>query len=71
MCKQVACPVQPYFQIVTRRRPAHMLLEQAFDLTAGKADAALIASMTHYGHYTIRQIKEELAAAGVKVRLDY
>ena len=32
------------------------------------ADAAIIASMTHTGEYTIAQIKEELAAAGVPVR---
>lgn len=37
-------------------------------LTEGKADAALIASMVHYGSYTIRQIKEELYRKGVKVR---
>ncbi len=32
------------------------------------ADAAIIASMTHTGEYTIRQIKDELVAAGVAVR---
>ncbi|MCB2184795.1 MAG: imidazole glycerol phosphate synthase subunit HisF [Deltaproteobacteria bacterium] len=37
-------------------------------LTEARADAALIASMTHYGHYTIRQIKEHLANQGIKVR---
>ena len=36
--------------------------------TRGKADAALIASIVHYGTYTIRQIKEDLQAKGVKVR---
>jgi cyclase len=40
-------------------------------LTEGRADAALIASMVHYGHTTVRAIKEHLAAAGVKVRLTY
>ena len=34
----------------------------------GKADAAIIASMIHTGEYTIAQIKEELARAGVPVR---
>lgn len=34
----------------------------------GRADAALIASMVHYGEYTIRQIKEHLAANDVPVR---
>lgn len=37
-------------------------------LTAGCADAALIASMVHYGTYSIRQIKEFLSEHGVKVR---
>jgi cyclase len=37
-------------------------------LTEGKADAALIASIVHYGTYTIKQIKEELHTKGVKVR---
>ena len=40
-------------------------------LTEGKADAALIASMVHYGTYTTAQIKAELAAAGVSVRLHW
>lgn len=38
-------------------------------LTVGKADAALIASMVHYGEYTCRGIKAYLASRGVKVRL--
>jgi cyclase len=29
-------------------------------LTEGKAEAALVASIVHYGKYSIRQIKEEL-----------
>ncbi|MFW5786248.1 MAG: imidazole glycerol phosphate synthase subunit HisF [bacterium] len=37
----------------------------------GKADAALIASMVHYGDYTIPDIKEHLRAAGIAVRTDY
>ena len=37
-------------------------------LTEGKADAALIASMVHYGLYSISEIKEYLARKGVKVR---
>ena len=37
-------------------------------LTKGKADAALIASMIHYGNYTIGKIKSYLASSGVKVR---
>lgn len=38
-------------------------------LTEAHADAALVASMTHYGHYTIRQIKEYLRDRGIPVRL--
>ncbi len=37
-------------------------------LTEGAADAALIASMTHYGDYTVAQIKDYLHQAGIKVR---
>jgi cyclase len=37
-------------------------------LKEGKAHAALIASMTHYGHYTIREIKEFLHGQSIKVR---
>jgi len=40
-------------------------------LTKAKADAALIASMVHYGMYTIKEIKEYLAQKGVKVRLKW
>ena len=38
-------------------------------LTTGKADAALAASIFHYGEYTIKETKEYLAARGVAVRL--
>ena len=37
-------------------------------LTKGKADAALIASMVHYGTYTVSEIKASLDSCGVKVR---
>jgi len=37
-------------------------------LTDGKADAALIASMTHYGDYTVEEIKDYLHGRGIKVR---
>lgn len=37
-------------------------------LSKGRADAVLIASMVHYGTYTIRQIKEELDDLGLKIR---
>jgi len=37
-------------------------------LTIGKADAALIASMTHYGNYTIKEIKDFLENQHIKTR---
>ncbi len=40
-------------------------------LAQGMADAALVASITHYGTYTIRQIKDELSAKGMKVRMSW
>lgn len=45
-------------------RPEHL----ADVLSAGKADAALIASMVHYGTYTIPEIKDFLARRGIRVR---
>ncbi|MBU4199911.1 MAG: imidazole glycerol phosphate synthase subunit HisF [Verrucomicrobia bacterium] len=45
-------------------KPEHLV--QVF--TEGCADAAIIASMTHTGEYTIRRIKDSLAAAGIPVR---
>jgi len=44
--------------------PQHCL--EAF--TAGRADAALIASIVHDGHYTIADIKSYLRENGVCVR---
>jgi cyclase len=38
-------------------------------LTEGKADAALVASMLHYGEYTVGQIKEYLMERGLRVRM--
>jgi cyclase len=40
-------------------------------LTEGKADAALVASMVHYGEYTVSQLKQWLHDKGVKVRLKH
>jgi cyclase len=37
-------------------------------LQEGKADAALVASMVHYGTYTVGQIKDYLGGHGVPVR---
>ncbi len=39
-------------------------------LTAGKADAALAASIFHYGEYTVEGVKRYLRERGVPVRLD-
>lgn len=39
-------------------------------LTDGKADAALAASIFHFGKYTIAQAKEFLRDKGVNIRLD-
>jgi cyclase len=38
-------------------------------LTEGKADAALAASIFHFGTYTVGQVKEYLAQRGVAMRL--
>jgi len=37
-------------------------------LTEGEADAALAASIFHYGTYTVEQLKETLERAGIPVR---
>ncbi len=44
--------------------PEH--LREVFDV--GNADAALVASMVHYGDYTIGEIKAVLADGGIPVR---
>lgn len=38
-------------------------------ITQGKADAVLVASIVHFGKYTITQIKEYLAERGIPVKL--
>jgi cyclase len=45
-------------------RPEHFVKV----LTEGEADAALAASIFHYGTYTVDQLKEELEKAGIPVR---
>lgn len=40
-------------------------------LTEGKADAALVASMVHYGHYAVSELKRHLHQRGVKVRMSW
>ena len=44
--------------------PAHMVEA----VTEGRASAALIASIVHYGEYSIGELKEYMAAHGVPVR---
>lgn len=44
--------------------PEHMVEA----LTEGHADAVLAASIFHFGQYSIRQVKEHLAAAGLPIR---
>lgn len=44
--------------------PAHLV--DVFE--RGAADAALVASMVHYGDYTVAAIKDVIAAAGIPVR---
>ncbi len=48
-------------------KPEHLLEV----LTEGKADAALVASMLHYGDYTVSGLKTWLSEQGVKVRTRY
>jgi cyclase len=48
-------------------RPEHL----AAVLTEGRADAALIASMIHYGTYTIKGIKEFLEQQSIPMRLTW
>lgn len=37
-------------------------------LTEGRADAALVASMVHYGEYTVGALKDYLIGRGLKIR---
>ena len=48
-------------------RPEHLLEV----LSVGHADAALIASMVHYGMYSILELKKFLSENGIKVRLKW
>lgn len=44
-------------------------LEHIYDvLTAGRADAALAASIFHFGTYTVKEVKDYLRDRGVEVR---
>jgi len=37
-------------------------------VTQGRATAALIASIVHYGEYTIKDLKTHMSDAGVQMR---
>jgi imidazole glycerol-phosphate synthase subunit HisF len=44
-------------------------LEHIYEiLTEGHADAALVASILHYGEFTVQEIKDYLSGRGIKVR---
>jgi cyclase len=45
-------------------KPEHL----ADAITIGKADAALAASIFHFGEYTIEETKRVMAARGIRVR---
>jgi cyclase len=45
-------------------RPEHL----ADAIQIGKADAALAASIFHFGEYTIQQAKQVMASRGIPVR---
>ncbi|MBN1867286.1 imidazole glycerol phosphate synthase subunit HisF [Candidatus Sumerlaeota bacterium] len=46
--------------------------EHLYDvLTEGRADAALVASMVHFGEYTCRGLKEYLHNRGIEMRMRY
>lgn len=40
-------------------------------IVEGEADAVLAASVFHFGTYSIREVKEYMAAQGIPVRLDF
>lgn len=46
--------------------------EHLYDaLTVGKADAALVASMVHYGEYRVSELKQNLHDRGLKMRMSW
>lgn len=48
-------------------RPEHL-----YDvLTTGKADAALVASMVHFGDYRVSELKRYLHGRGLKIRMSW
>jgi cyclase len=45
-------------------------LEHMSEAVQAGADAVLCASILHYGHHTVREVKDQMARDGVAVRLD-
>jgi cyclase len=45
--------------------PSHM----ADGINLGKASAVLVASIFHFGEYTVKEAKEEMRKQGIPVRL--
>ena len=45
-------------------------LDHLTDAIGAGADAVLCASIFHYGHHTVEEVKGHLAAAGIPVRLE-
>ena len=43
-------------------------LEHLFEAIEAGADAVLCASIFHYGHHTVAEVKDHLAASGIAVR---
>ena len=62
LCSQLSIPV-------IASGGAGSIQDIADVLTRGKADAALAASIFHYGTYTIGEVKKALAEQGINVRL--
>jgi imidazole glycerol-phosphate synthase subunit HisF len=46
-------------------------LDHMAEALGAGADAALVASLFHYGHYTVGEAKEHLARAGFPVRVPH
>ncbi len=64
VCQNVSIPV---IASGGAGKPEHL----AQVLNEAQADAALVASMTHYGYYTIEQIKQYLHGQNIPVRLHW
>ena len=50
--------------------PEQVPVDGLIDAINAGAEAVLCASIFHYGHHTVEEVKEHLAAAGIPVRLE-